>query len=167
MFVVRIEFAPQVAQGNDSPSSRHEISIVLPECVRIAFARVLAVIEPQPRDSSPDRQPGSSDTINALENKIHRGPLGTHDDSILSFDARILLDKLCELAKRAYQQRTPVHAWRTKSDWFRQAGIDRHRDDADALIAELICAGLIDCRNRGKWKQFRATEIDRCDASQK
>lgn len=73
----------------------------------------------------------------------------------LSSDAQILLQTLSEIARQAQTARKLEHAWRTRSDWFESAGLDRHRKDAEAVILELINSGMVESRWRGKWQQYR------------
>ncbi len=74
----------------------------------------------------------------------------------LSPFAAQLLETLTQLGQRARKNHSPEHAWRTKSDWFDCAKVERHRRDAMTLIDELFQAGLIEVRQNGQWRQYRA-----------
>lgn len=78
----------------------------------------------------------------------------------LSLDAEHLLETLVRLRKFAESSRDPMNAWRSKSDWFDQARMDRHRENADALISELVVRGAVEVRElpSGKQRRYRAHE---------
>lgn len=155
MFVIRIEFADEVDKGDSSIDLCSQVTLVLPGYLRAAIAGLAPYAEHlavSATDLGPSMQAAAQITADPPRVNLAQ-------EEALSFDATILLDALRNLGRRAIQQKSPTHAWRTKSDWFQQAGLNRHREDAESLIAELSQARLIDCRNRGKWKQYRATKL--------
>lgn len=78
--------------------------------------------------------------------------------TVLSFCAKSLLAKLVEIANRATLQGFPEEAWISFSSWFDAVPIERHREDAEELIAELTSAGFVDVRNTPKQKRYRANQ---------
>lgn len=77
----------------------------------------------------------------------------------ISVRAETLLKALVE-RRQQLEQTEPDHAWMTKHEWFPKTKIRRDCREADALVAELLNAELIDERHqgaKGSRHQFRAT----------
>ncbi|HKQ49864.1 MAG TPA: hypothetical protein VJZ71_17455 [Phycisphaerae bacterium] len=98
--------------------------------------------------------PGCQKQIPSTNESPAVAPEAQHDGpASLCYDGEALLRALVE--HRLGAARDPECAWQSKHLWFKKAMIDRHRQDADTLINELLRGGWIEMRRSGKLGKLR------------